>query len=186
MPSSFHFWSLLWFSAATGLIFLVLKELGASGKTAFWASLLYAVHPVFAFTEAWIPARGDILLTVWALFSFLHFMRWKKHGKTTSLIFHFTGFALALLSKETAVMLIPLFWSYELLFYKPFKIRTITIVNAVIYILLFAVFWWMRSQSVYLQSQHNLSLSHFTANLPTLPETLYYFFYHFNAFNLFS
>jgi tetratricopeptide (TPR) repeat protein len=67
---------------------------------------MFAVHPALASAVAWIPGRNDSLLAAMALTSWLLFLRrrWLAH-----LLF----FALALMAKETALVL-PVLWGVQL------------------------------------------------------------------------
>jgi hypothetical protein len=70
------------------------------------AALVFAVHPALASAVAWIPGRNDTLLAVMGLASWL-LLRKKKW------VAHLVFFALAVMTKETALVL-PVLWGVEL------------------------------------------------------------------------
>lgn len=56
-----HLVNVLLHGAATAMLFLVLRRIGASGRAAFLGALVYALHPVQTECVAWISSRGDLL-----------------------------------------------------------------------------------------------------------------------------
>ncbi len=84
--------------AASVLVWALLRRLSMGPLGALVAALAFAVHPVLAPAVAWIPGRNDSLLAVFVLGSWLALLtrRWSVH---------LALFALALLTKETAIAL---------------------------------------------------------------------------------
>jgi protein O-mannosyl-transferase len=104
-PAGYHLLNLLLHAGVTWLLYLLLQEMlknVAEGKTvAFAAALLYAVHPIH--TEAVTGAVGRMeLLAAGFLFA-----GWLLHLRDRP-IGSLACFALALLSKESAVAFFPL------------------------------------------------------------------------------
>ena len=104
-PFSYHIVNLALHAGVTWLLFLLLQELLGStleGKTvAFVAALLYAVHPIHTEAVAWAVGRAELLAA-----GFL-FAGWILHLRDRS-IASLACFALAMLSKESAVAFFPL------------------------------------------------------------------------------
>jgi tetratricopeptide (TPR) repeat protein len=104
-PFSYHLVNLVLHAGATWLLFLLLQELLGStleGKTvAFVAALLYAVHPIHTEAVAWAVGRAELLAA-----GFL-FAGWILHLRDRP-IASLACFALAMLSKESAVAFFPL------------------------------------------------------------------------------
>ena len=101
----FHFFNLLVHTAVVVLLFLVLRKLlecVPSGGTAAWAAaLIFAVHPIH--TEAVASASGcSELLAMGFLLG-----AWLLHLNDQSIL-ALISFTLALLSKESAVVFLPL------------------------------------------------------------------------------
>jgi tetratricopeptide (TPR) repeat protein len=82
-------------------------------KAALLAALLFSVHPVNTESVSWITSRNNILVTLFSLLSFYFFM--KVQGKIIcyNLLFSVILFALALLSKEFSLMLLPIMFLYQ-------------------------------------------------------------------------
>jgi tetratricopeptide (TPR) repeat protein len=93
-------------------IFRLLAALSVAPSLAATAAALYGVHPLFLSTVAWIPARGDLLLALFSLVSFLLLISWLDKGTFARLFLHWGAFTLALFSKETAVVLPVLYGAY--------------------------------------------------------------------------
>jgi tetratricopeptide (TPR) repeat protein len=68
------------------------------------AGALFAVHPVHLEAVAWISARNELLLGVFLLGSFLAYLHARRGAGSLAWAACFALFALALLSKETAVL----------------------------------------------------------------------------------
>jgi protein O-mannosyl-transferase len=100
-----HITSLLLHVAAVFLVYQVGLKLLKQPWTAALAALLFAFHPIHAESVAYVTASTDILVTLFALISFLAYFRFREEGASP---LYFAGSllaaALAMLSKETAVM----------------------------------------------------------------------------------
>jgi tetratricopeptide (TPR) repeat protein len=86
-------------------LYYFLRSLNFKNITAFFFTLLFSVHPLFASAVSWVPARGDLLI---AFFSLLLFLSFKKHLATNKIIYyllHIILFSLVIFTKETMVML---------------------------------------------------------------------------------
>lgn len=90
------------------------------------AAVVFAVHPVHTESVAWIKGRDDLLAALFMLGSFNMYVR---SGRTRVLDAGYLGavaaFALALLSKEMAVMLPVLLILYDLSF-RPRRLKSIS------------------------------------------------------------
>ena len=94
-------------------LYFTLHRVIKGGMGPFWAVLVFAIHPAHTETVSWVASRNNILVTLFGLLSFFFYTRkdlpdnrWSKYF---SLIFFFLG----LLSKEFALMLIPIFFFYD-------------------------------------------------------------------------
>jgi len=106
-PWGFHATNVLLDAVASVLVLALLRRFAIGRGVALAAALVFAVHPALSSAVAWIPGRNDTLLAVMALASWLLLLerRWVAH-----LLF----FALALMAKETALVL-PVLWGVEFL-----------------------------------------------------------------------
>jgi protein O-mannosyl-transferase len=91
------------------LLLRLLGRLGFSRGAALFWSLFFCLHPALVQAVAWIHGRNDPLLAVFALGSLLGLLAWLEGRRPRDLAAHFLLFGLALFTKESAVMLVPLF-----------------------------------------------------------------------------
>ena len=124
MPGMFHFMNLIYHILATLLLFFFLRKLGMNEATALALSLIFAVHPINVHAVCWVPGRNDILLAIFTLLSFSSLLVYYKDKQPKQLAIHLATFAMALFTKETGVILLPLFllfmwlWQNDLAFYR--------------------------------------------------------------------
>lgn len=110
-PWIWHLSSLALHVAATFAVFKLSLALLDSHESAFIAGLLFAIHPIHVETVSWLSASNEILFSGFILFSFLFFVRAVKTKPKNSPVFLMSLllWSAALLSKETAVALLPIF-----------------------------------------------------------------------------
>ncbi len=108
-PAIYHATNVLLHMATVLLLCALLRSMGASHPAAFAASLLFAVHPLNVQTVGWIAGRNDSLLAVFALLSLLGLDKYAKRTSAAALTLHLAAFALALFTKETGIILLPMF-----------------------------------------------------------------------------
>ncbi len=128
-PAGYHLTNVLLHMAATLLLFLFAAEVmrqarGAGGEnaapedllTAFFAALLFAVHPVQTESVAWVAGRNDLLLGVLLLGALCCHVAQYRPGARPRVWYALSAslFAAALLTKESALFFLPLFPLYEL------------------------------------------------------------------------
>jgi tetratricopeptide (TPR) repeat protein len=105
-PWGYHATNVVLHAIASVLVLAVLRRFLLGRGVTLAAALVFAAHPALASAVAWIPGRNDTLVAVMGLASWLLLLRKKW-------VAHLLFFALALLSKETAVAL-PLLWGVHL------------------------------------------------------------------------
>lgn len=71
------------------------------------SALLFAVHPINTEAVSWIAGRTDPLAALFVLISMLFLLKFLQFGLTRSFIGSFAAMLLAVLTKETAIMLLP-------------------------------------------------------------------------------
>jgi hypothetical protein len=120
-PVACHATNLL-LHACASLLFLGLLRRFEMGTAATAGALLFALHPALAAAVAWIPGRNDSLLALFVLaaWQFLPFegfaadSRMRHRLRDAGLLgLHLAFFALALLTKETALAT-PVVWTLQL------------------------------------------------------------------------
>ena len=85
-----------------------LSGLAVRRDLSFLFATLFTVHPVLTQAVAWIPGRNDPLLALFVLLSFIYFLKFLETRRVSYIFWHLLFFALALFTKETALVLIAL------------------------------------------------------------------------------
>ena len=104
-PAWWHFCSMLLHALTTLLVYTLCEKLLESRVAAFFAALLFAVHPIHVDAVSWVSASNEILFTVFALGAVLvlvapEMSSWRIAASTAL-------YAAALLTKETAIAVMP-------------------------------------------------------------------------------
>jgi tetratricopeptide (TPR) repeat protein len=94
-----------------------LRLYGTGQRTAFWLTVVFSVHPVLLHAVAWVPGRNDVMLSVFALISLNQLKLFIDNGRNKHIAFHLLAFVIALLTKESAVIL-PLLYGCVFFLYK--------------------------------------------------------------------
>jgi protein O-mannosyl-transferase len=104
-PAGYHLLNLVLHAGVTLLLYLLLQELlgnvPEARPVAFAAALLYAVHPIHTEAVAWAVGRTELLAAGFLFAGWLLHLRDRPAGSLAC-------FALAMLSKESAVVFFPL------------------------------------------------------------------------------
>jgi tetratricopeptide (TPR) repeat protein len=108
-PLGYHLTNLALHAVASVLFLAVLRRFALPPVVAAMGAFVFAVHPALAAAVAWIPGRNDSLLAVFSLGAWLFFLRDRDRPSRVDRALHLGVFALALLTKETAIAL-PLVW----------------------------------------------------------------------------
>jgi Tfp pilus assembly protein PilF len=102
----------------------------ASRNTAFFAAILFAVHPIALFSVTDIVNRATLLSTMFVLSSMIAFINYtyakSEESEKRSLYRCIIFSVLAILCKETAVIVLPLFFSFDFIL---FDIKKSTMAN---------------------------------------------------------
>ncbi len=106
-PFIYHLHNLLIFLLGTYLLFIFLKFY-FKPVLAWAGTLLYSVNLLTPHAMGWIAARGDLYLMVFGMMFLILLLRYLKNNSTISLWLSIAAFFMALLSKESAVALLPI------------------------------------------------------------------------------
>ncbi len=101
----YHFSGLLLHILVVLCLHRLLKLLGLNPLTAFSGTMVFALHPVMGHAIMWIPARGDLLVTLFAILSFICFIRFLETRSSGLILLHIITYAGAAFSKESGVIL---------------------------------------------------------------------------------
>ena len=156
-------------------VFHLLKMLGFRRRIAGFGALVYATHYLFMTAVAWIPARGDLLLALFSFLTVITFIRFLDTSSNRYYLLHCICFALAVFSKESAVVL-PLIlaayvWSYSKLSLLTRKAILLPVYYAVVHICYFV----LKSMSVTTYAG-DVGFSSFVRNIRSFPEMVARFY----------
>jgi tetratricopeptide (TPR) repeat protein len=141
-PGAFRRGNIIMHAAATALLLFVMIRLGFRRWTSFALAMIFAAHPAFTQAVAWIPGRNDLLLAVFIFASFLALLVYIEKEKMGYNILHYIFFAIAMFTKESAILAAIVFLLYKILVNK--KKWTALLPDIGIYILIFAVYFLAR------------------------------------------
>ena len=160
------------------LIFYLLTLFGNHRRMALLLTLVFALHPLFVQTVAWVPSRGDLLLGMFGIASFISFIHYVRNKKSLFLLLNILFFGLALLSKETAIIIPVICFLYYFLIEKGKNVSVYRLIVPVIfYIFLFIVFMYIRNEVVGIVVQKGqFGFTPFLVHLRTIPEFIFKFF----------
>lgn len=127
-PFGFHLTNVLLHVAAVVMVYLLALRVFGHAQLAFLGALIFAVHPLKTEAVAAIGYRADVLAGVWLLIAFLCWLRLNPR----SMIAAHMAFALALFTKEAALVFPFLVWVYERSIGRPWDFRRYTGLAAII------------------------------------------------------
>lgn len=103
-PWGYHLVDILLHCLSCGLLFAALQLIGIKRAIAFLGSLVFCVHPALAQAVAWISGRNDSLLAVFILSCFITFSKYISTNHVKWYFYHLLFLALAVFTKETAII----------------------------------------------------------------------------------
>jgi len=168
---TFHLTNLILFLIANSLIYSLLVKMDFAKEIAFIGSVIFTIHPLFSIDVAWLPARGDILITIFCLISFVSLIKYEKSKKIYDFILHLLFLFMAFLSKETAVLFPIIFLTYLILIRKE-KISNLKQI-LISWSGLILIWYFLRSLSIQeLPNGQIFGMTPFLENLRTIPEII--------------
>src|SRR5205085_1334109 len=129
-PAGWHLLLIIWQTLVTLLVYRLARRLLKDEATALIAALIFGVHPVHIESVAWISGVTEPMLAFFFLGSLLVYLRWRDGAAPSDntmseaaasrpakwLALSLGLYALALFSKETALVMPALIFAYEWLF----------------------------------------------------------------------
>ncbi len=167
---SYHAFNFLFHAFAACLIFILLRLFGFGRSVAFIGGALWAVHPIFVNSVAWIVGRNDILFSFFSLAAFVSLIKYSRKIKIHYLVLHILFFLLALFSKETAAIIPALFVAYLVLLDKSETFSKRNVSLFVIWIVCDLLWLYIRSLADLGEPVYTIGLSELVYNLRTVPE----------------
>ncbi len=111
-PAGWHAATVALHVAVTALVFVLARRLTADRTLAAMAAAIFGLHPALIETAAWVSGSSDSLLAVFLIPAFLFHLRWRNTRSRRHLALALAFYALALMTKEPAVMLLGLVTGY--------------------------------------------------------------------------
>jgi Flp pilus assembly protein TadD len=120
-PLGWHLLNIILHGINTLLVFAISLRLLRSKGGAFFAALVFAVHPAAGESVNYISSRSSLLLATFFLSAFLSYQKGtdpEKNQRWPWLVYSNILFILALLTKETAIVFPALIVVYEFIFFR--------------------------------------------------------------------
>lgn len=176
-PSSFRLTNLLLHIVICWLLLCMLSLFNVDPLLSFMFALLYTVHPLFVQAVIWTPARGDLLITFFTVLIFIVYLTYKQSNR--SVLFVSFLYAVAVFSKETALLIPAVIFVYEYLHSKDKKQVIRKLFPLMLSLALVAtVFLIVRSKMVFTgETTKTLGFAVFMYNLKVMPIFLSKFFF---------
>ena len=95
------------------LLFRLLVLLVHHRQAAFWATVLFALHPLNAECVSFIVSRNNLMVAIFSLLSFHYYIEAWEHPNRFHYALAVLFFAAAIFSKEFALMLLPVWVLYH-------------------------------------------------------------------------
>lgn len=178
-PKGMHFVQVLLFIGVVLGLFSVLLRLEIVTLWAFILSCIYTAHPLFVSSVSWLPARGDLLMSLAGIWSFYFFIRFCHSRKMSHLILCSIIYTLALFSKETTAFIPFAFLLYYILLS---PIKKLSIKEGIMGFIAFAVTcaWFVLRQVTLPNPMGSLKTGQWIFQLQTLPNVLSQSFFPFD------
>jgi protein O-mannosyl-transferase len=130
-PFGYHLIDIILHIASCCFLFAALQILGIKRTVSFFGTLFFCIHPAITQAVAWIPGRNDSLLAVFILCGFIAYTKFLSSSLLKWYFLHLLCFALAMFTKESAIIFpfLILLYSFSL---KKKKILPLTIILLIV------------------------------------------------------
>jgi protein O-mannosyl-transferase len=187
-PLGWHMAAIALHLVVTWLTFVLARKLTGDFTVAWLAALIFGVHPIHHEVVAWISGMTESLFAIFFLASFLAYLKSLEDFKKTWIAVSCVFYALALLSKETAIILPALVFAHAWISRgavdgenRAGNINRNRFSRALIsaaYYLPVAVFYLLVRRKVLSGLGHSLTNLSFASWLLTLPSVLFFYVRH--------
>jgi tetratricopeptide (TPR) repeat protein len=118
-PAGWHAATIALHAVVTSLVYFLARRLSGDPVTAALAALIFGLHPALIESVAWISGSSDSLLAVFFVSTFLAHLNWRRQRSAARLAAALGLYALALMSKEPAVVLLGIIAAYAWIYAGP-------------------------------------------------------------------
>jgi len=130
------------------ILFHLLQLLINDRYAALWATLIFALHPVNTEAVSWISSRCNLLVSFFSISSLLFYIKSWEGGSRLNRMASVLTFALAILSKEMGLMLLPVFFLYQRLLSRTRRNMREELFSYLPFIIVMASYFIMRKAAV--------------------------------------
>ena len=120
-PLGWHLVAVALHLAVTWLTYALVRKISGQFTLAWLTALIFGVHPIHHEVVAWVSGTTESLCAVFFVGAFLAYLQSLEKSRTAWMVISCTLYSLALLSKETAIVLPALVFTYECLGQQPFE-----------------------------------------------------------------
>jgi tetratricopeptide (TPR) repeat protein len=121
-PLGWHVVSVIMHLLVTWLVYVLARKLTGEFTTAWLAALIFGVHPIHHEVVAWVSGTTESLFAITFLLAFLAYLRSLEGDKAKWMMVSLAFYVLAVLSKETAIVLPALVFAHGWIGYTPVEI----------------------------------------------------------------
>jgi tetratricopeptide (TPR) repeat protein len=118
-PLGWHLVGISMHLAVTWLTYVLIRKMTGDFTTAWLAALIFGVHPIHHEVVGWVCCTSESFFTVLFLLAFLAYLRSRDGSKTLWMTISCALYSLAVLSKETAIILPALVFAYGWIQFSP-------------------------------------------------------------------
>lgn len=143
-PAGFRTTNLILHLITCYILFRLINRLINHNESAFWVTLLFALHPVNTESVSWVISRNNILVTLFSLLSLYLYIIWWEKKKHIAWLFSILCFIGAVFSKEFGLMLTPVLFLYHRLIATKKREIFIEILSYIPFALVVLVYFYLR------------------------------------------
>ena len=172
----YHFTNVILHLLTSILIFVILRKLDIPNFISFLTTLLFALNPIQINAVGWIAGRGDLLAGFFSAAALLIFINFINNNKTYLLILVSFLLVMAILSKETALLLPFLFGGFYFIEKKNYTLNKDAAGILIMIAAVLGFYYLLRGlilSGVYIDK---FSFTTYYKNILVLPETVSKFF----------
>ncbi|MBI5020151.1 MAG: tetratricopeptide repeat protein [Ignavibacteriales bacterium] len=114
-PWMYHASNVLFHLVMSCFVYRLLLKLKFTELIALSMSLIFTIHPLVTQSVAWIPGRNESIHGLFVLVSIISYLNYRSSGQNKYIYLHLLFILLALLIKETALIVPLLIISYTLI-----------------------------------------------------------------------
>ena len=177
-PFSYHLVNLLLHVLTSFFVYRILLLAGNKEFISALAAMIYGLSAIHINAVGWMAGRADLLAGFFGSAAFLFLLKYKSEKNIRNILASLMCILLAVLSKESAIVL-PFIFSAYLLFSKDVETKR-KLVASIVFLLVVIFYLLLRNFVSDTVRTDTIALSTFFINLRVLPETLTKFLFPFN------